>query len=175
MEYSKMKVTDLKEALKAKGLPSVGSKAEMAERLEKHQENMGNAEDDILDASNTDEEAVAKDEEIEKEKETEAIHEATEVIEKAEAIEPEMKVTEKKKPSEMTNEERLRMRAERFGLSQPPAGGQEVGSLVKRRQERFGEVTREEPKAKRLAPEVVAEQGEMDEKMKARLERFKMK
>ena len=176
IEYSKMKVTDLKDALKAKGLPSVGSKAEMAERLEKHQEEMVDAEDDILDATNTDEEAVTKEEEeIEKEKETEASPEITEVIEKAETVEPETKVAEKKKPTEMTNEERLKMRAERFGLCQPPAGGQEVGGLVKRRQERFGEVTREEPKAKKLAPDAVAEPKEMDEKMKARVERFKMK
>ena len=172
IEYSKMKVTELKDALKAKGLPSVGSKAEMAERLEKHQEEMVDAEDDILDATNTDEEDVTKEEEeIEKEKETEVSPEITEVIEKAETVESETKVAEKKKPTEMTNEERLRMRAERFGLSQPPAGGQEVGRLVKRRQQRFGE----EPKAKKLAPEVVAEPKEMDEKMKARLERFKMK
>jgi hypothetical protein len=172
IEYSKMKVTELKDALKAKGLPSVGSKAEMAKRLEKHQEGMVDAENDILDATNTDEEAVTKTEEdIEIEKETEASPEITEVIKKAETVESETKAAEKKKPTEMTNEERLRMRAERFGLSQPPAGGQEVGGLVKRRQERFSE----EPKAKKLAPEVVAEPKEMDEKMKARLERFKMK
>ena len=170
IEYSKMKVAELKDALKAKGLPSVGSKAEMAERLEKHQKEMVDAEDDILDATNTDEEGVKKEEE-EIEKETEASPETTEVIKKAETVEHKTKVAEKKKPTEMTNEERLRMRAERFGLSQPPAGGQEVGRLVKRRQQRFGE----EPKARKLAPEVVAEPKEMDEKMKARLERFKMK
>ena len=102
-----------------------------------------------------------------REKETEASPEITEVIEKAKTVESETKVAEKKKPTEMTNEERLRMRAERFGLSLPLAGGREVGGLVKRRQERFGE----EPKAKKLAPEP----KEMDEKMKARLERFKMK
>ena len=47
MDFTKMKVTQLKAALKATGLPTTGSKAKMIERLEKHVQGPVKAGEDI--------------------------------------------------------------------------------------------------------------------------------
>ena len=59
VDYSKMKIAELKEALKAKGLPSTGVKADLLERLKASE-----VEDDILDQDDSmTEEAVKQAEE----------------------------------------------------------------------------------------------------------------
>jgi len=59
VDYSKMKIAELKEALKAKGLPSSGVKADLLERLKASE-----VEDDILDQDDSmTEEAIKQAEE----------------------------------------------------------------------------------------------------------------
>jgi len=49
-----------------------------------------------------------------------------------------------------------------------------VSEAIKRRQERFGVITADEPKPKKVTLNAGINSVVMDEKMKARMERFKM-
>jgi len=72
----------------------------------------------------------------------------------------------------------LKKRAERFGTASSTVMKKaELSDAIKRRQERFGVVTKDEPKAKKAVnlPGVVGGNSVvLDEKMKARQERFKL-
>merc|ERR1712147_575519 len=69
----------------------------------------------------------------------------------------------------------LRKRADRFGTATSTALKKaEVSEAIKRRQERFGVITADEPKPKKVTLNSGINSVVMDEKMKARMERFKM-
>jgi len=69
----------------------------------------------------------------------------------------------------------LKKRADRFGTATSTALKKaEVSEAIKRRQERFGVITADEPKPKKVTLNAGINSVVMDEKMKARMERFKM-
>merc|ERR1719447_2646755 len=69
----------------------------------------------------------------------------------------------------------LKKRADRFGTATSTALKKaEVREAIKRRQERFGVITADEPKPKKVTLNSGINSVVMDEKMKARMERFKM-
>merc|ERR1712113_1259467 len=69
----------------------------------------------------------------------------------------------------------LKKRADRFGTATSTALKKaEVSEAIKRRQERFGVITADEPKPKKVTLNSGINSVVMDEKMKARMERFKM-
>jgi len=71
--------------------------------------------------------------------------------------------------------DQLKKRADRFGTATSTALKKaEVSEAIKRRQERFGVITADEPKPKKVTLNAGINSVVMDEKMKARMERFKM-
>lgn len=71
--------------------------------------------------------------------------------------------------------DQLKKRAERFGTAVSPLVKQaEVSDAIKRRQERFGIISKDEPKAKKPVFNAGQNSVVLDEKMKARAERFKV-
>lgn len=69
--------------------------------------------------------------------------------------------------------EMLKKRAERFGAAVSPLIQKaELSEAIKRRQERFGVVSKDEPKAKKVILNAGVNSVILDEKMKARKERF---
>jgi len=69
----------------------------------------------------------------------------------------------------------LKKRGDRFGTATSTALAKaEVSEAIKRRQERFGVITADEPKPKKVTLNAGINSVVMDEKMKARMERFKM-
>merc|ERR1711963_845252 len=69
----------------------------------------------------------------------------------------------------------LKKRADRFGTATSTALKKaEVSEAIKRGQERFGVITADEPKPKKVTLNSGTNSVVMDEKMKARMERFKM-
>jgi len=232
VDYSKMKVAELKEALQAKGLPASGNKADLIERL---QTSEAIVEDDILDQDDSmTEEAIKQAEEELKSQSPTKVKRAqigfnkTESkpaeSEKGKENEPTEKIETKSSPSKDDVAEKIKSRAERFGgfqsddakkaaraakfgdmLGKQEGGGKissagsevdvdqlkkradrfgtatstalkkaEVSEAIKRRQERFGVITADEPKPKKVTLNAGINSVVMDEKMKARMERFKM-
>jgi len=235
-DYGKMKIAELKEALKAKGLPSTGNKSDLVERLKTSDESVAE-EDDILDQDDSmTDEAIKKAEEELQSSPTKLkrvpITSPGKPIEVAagEGKENEpAEVIEAEKPKKAgDSEDKIQSRAERFGGFQSDdakkaaraakfgdmlsskaaavaAGGgnkiaaapvdiealkkrgdrfgtatstalktAEVSEAIKRRQERFGVITADEPKPKKVTLNAGTNSIVMDEKMKARMERFKM-
>merc|ERR1712181_130734 len=75
----------------------------------------------------------------------------------------------------MGDVDQLKKRADRFGTATSTALKKaEVSEAIKRRQERFGVITADEPKLKKVTLNAGINSVVMDEKMKARMERFKM-
>lgn len=71
--------------------------------------------------------------------------------------------------------ELLKKRADRFGTAVSPVVKEaEVNEAIKRRQERFGLVSKDEPKPKKAILNGGQNSVVLDEKMKARAERFKI-
>jgi len=234
VDYSKMKIAELKDALKAKGLPSSGVKADLVERLRASE-----VEDDILDQddSMTEEAIKQAEEELKNQSPTKLkrtqilspAKEDAEVKAKGKENEPTAAVeAEKPKVASETAADKIKARAERFGgfqgdeakkaaraakfgdmLSQSSGESKsgklskvgaspadleairkradrfgtatssvlkkaEVSEAIKRRQERFGVITADEPKPKKVSLNGGQNSVVMDEKMKARMERFKM-
>jgi len=234
VDYSKMKIAELKEALKAKGLPSSGVKADLLERLKASE-----VEDDILDQddSMTEEAIKQAEEELKNQSPTKLkrtqilspTKEDAEVNGKGKENEPTAAV-EAEKPKDGGEEasDKIAARAERFGgfqgddakkaaraakfgdmltpssveaksgklskITATPADleaikkradrfgtatssvlkNAEVSEAIKKRQARFGVITADEPKPKKVSLNGGQNSVVMDEKMKARMERFKM-
>jgi len=230
VDYSKMKVAELKEALQAKGLPASGNKSDLIERL---QTSEAIVEDDILDQddSMTEEAIKQAEEELKSQSPTKVKRtqigfgesKAAAESEKGKENEPTVEKTESS-PTKDDVAEKIKSRAERFGgfqsddakkaaraakfgemLGKQEGGGKitsagtevdvdqlkkradrfgtatstalkkaEVSEAIKRRQERFGVITADEPKPKKVTLNAGINSVVMDEKMKARMERFKM-
>lgn len=67
----------------------------------------------------------------------------------------------------------LKKRAERFGSAVSPLVKEaEISDAIKRRQDRFGVVTKDEPKPKKISLNAGVNSVVLDEKIKARQERF---
>jgi len=247
VDYTKMKVAELKDALKAKDLPTSGSKADLIQRLQTSEE----GEDDLLDQDDSMTEEAIKQAEQELTEATKTTPEKLKRVPISSPTKPEdtqgdpltpkgkenepakvVKITpEPEKSKSITDDDdqaKIKSRAERFGgfqseearkaarlakygemLSKGPtpvvaAGGNvvasspeelerlkkragrfgtststvlktaEVSEAIKRRQERFGIVSPDEPKPKKITLNSGVNSVVMDEKMKARIERFKM-
>jgi len=255
IDYSKMKIADLKAALKEKGLPVTGNKQDLVERL-KTSGDIDIDNDDLLDQddSMTAEDIKEAEKELNVSIKTPKINRSVAITNptptKGESVDTKVSIpvsSEGKEndpvptnavsgdhekdqvisppKSEMTVEERIKARAERFGVQSDEAkktarlnrfgdmlgGGEskkigeapsadldslkkraerfgtssstvmkkaELSEAIKRRQERFGVISKDEPKPKLKAfnlPGVVSGNSVvLDEKMKARKERFKI-
>lgn len=233
VDYSKMKVAELKEALQSKGLPASGNKADLIERL---QTSEAIVEDDILDQDDSmTEEAIKQAEEELKSQSPTKVKRAQIGFNKTESKSAESEKGKENEPTDGEIEtkssptkddvaEKIKSRAERFGgfqsddakkaaraakfgdmLGKQEGGGKissacsevdvdqlkkradrfgtatstalkkaEVSEAIKRRQERFGVITADEPKPKKVTLNAGINSVVMDEKMKARMERFKM-
>jgi len=243
VDYSKMKIAELKAALEAKGLPVVGKKQDLVDRLKASEED---GDDDILDQddSMTAEAIKLAEEELSK---SDAVKSPPAKLKRVPIASPDkpdanvdaspkvikLKNGKENEPDKVSNptkvqipkptaedlEAKIKSRAERFGgfqsdeakkaaraakfgsmlgksspSSQAPAldidvlkkrAGRfgtaispalktaEVSEAIKRRQERFGVVSPDEPKPKMVTLNSGVNSVIMDEKMKKRLERFK--
>jgi len=237
VDYSKMKIAELKAALEAKGLPVVGKKQDLVDRLKASEED---GDDDILDQddSMTAEAIKLAEEELSKSDAVKSPPAKLKRVPIASPDKPDANVDASPKgkenePDKVSNptkvqipkptaedlEAKIKSRAERFGgfqsdeakkaaraakfgsmlgkstaVSQAPAldidvlkkrAGRfgtaispalktaEVSEAIKRRQERFGVVSPDEPKPKMVTLNSGVNSVIMDEKMKKRLERFK--
>jgi len=250
-DYSKMKIADLKAELKAKGLPVTGNKQDLIERLKTSKDIDLN--DDLLDQDDSMTPEALKEAEkelnvstgsapkinrsavsVNDSKDDSALDDSvlnnTSIAEGKEnepangiATDAESGVKKAVTSPEVSAEDRLKARAERFGGFQSDEakklaraerfGGMvstgssnkigaapsadldalkkraerfgtasstamksaEMSEAIKRRQERFGVVSKDEPKAKIKVPGTVSGNSVvLDEKLKARKERFKL-
>lgn len=209
VDLRKLKMTELRKELQDRGLKTSGNKQDLVDRLEQYmQEHEGAevADDELLKEEGEADEHLNDDHKIEdvsltsdKEQEKTAVPEAVTENDDKDA---ESEITALQTPAvAVTDEERLKLRAKKFGLTtadmNPDArkaarsarfgtggGAQAPGAdVLKKRVERFGNVAADTPKGsadderrrKRLArfggDAATADSGDVDKK-KQRAERF---
>ncbi|CAH1790356.1 unnamed protein product [Owenia fusiformis] len=164
-DLSKLKVADLKKELKERGLPLSGNKTELVERLQEHIGNPADTapdtvkDDAILDEGVDEEELLKGDDETVTETPvvSDQPTEAKPNVEPGSPSTEEHKAVKLKATAELTDAEKQKLRAQKFGL--PPTDTDKK----LQRAERFGLPVKSPQSASKVSS---------DEKLKSRAERF---